>query len=213
MLTVSAVGLLMLVSHRVARADHLPAVLPVLPGSDHEHENLSDLDFRGDDLRNVNLIRADLSRSVFSGADFRGEIFFFTAVEDVVFDGANLHLQDFSHWIGARASFQSNREPWTTFCGPSLLFLSLGLRSVGKRKIVNLGFPTLASLTIQAIARIGAKYKTAPQLTPRGRMSGLEGENNTDRRKGTCGPRCITPSLTNSFPPRRPSARKCTLRA
>jgi len=106
LLALMAAWLLLFASGSTAAAAHLPPVLPVLPGTNHDHENLADLDFSGADLRNVSLIDADLSRSNFTGADFREATLFLTNVEDAIFDGGDLSGLDFGEILGARASFR-----------------------------------------------------------------------------------------------------------
>ena len=99
-------GLFTLAAVSHARADHLPAVLPVLPGSDHQHENLADLDFSGQDLKNVNFTSADLSRSNISMADLRGVMLLFSRIDDALFDGADLRGVDLDDIAGTGARFR-----------------------------------------------------------------------------------------------------------
>ena len=71
-------------------ADHLPPVLPVLPESDHSHENHSGLDYSGQDLHGVIFERANLIGANFQGANLARSNLFLADVDNANFTGAVL---------------------------------------------------------------------------------------------------------------------------
>ena len=85
---------LVVLATRVAVAGHLPPITPVLPGSDHRHENHSGTDFTADDLRNVNFSDGSFSGAVFENARLNGTSFIAATLNGAVLrtnftDGAN----------------------------------------------------------------------------------------------------------------------------
>lgn len=99
----------------IVHGSHLPPTTPVLPGSDHRHEdhsgadytglNLSQVDFSAASLRDANLLDALVDGARFVDADMRNAILWNASIGQADFSGADLRGARLRNMVGAGPVF------------------------------------------------------------------------------------------------------------